>query len=111
MPFIKGESGNPHGRPKTGESIAEYVREFLETNDNEKRNAIITRAYEAAVSKEVEEVDAERWARFLFNRAYGQPKEVIEGSIETNANGLISVAVATAKATEAELQKAIDELK
>jgi len=83
MPFPPGVSGNPNGRPKTGESVAEYTRQFLEANNNEKRDKILTRAYDAAVDKEIEESDAERWARFLFNRAYGQPKEVIEGTIET----------------------------
>lgn len=78
----KGVSGNPNGRPKTGESVAEYVREILEENDGERRTKIIMRAYNAAIDKNVEEADAERWARFLFDRAYGKPKESFEGSID-----------------------------
>ncbi|HEX2594744.1 MAG TPA: hypothetical protein VHL34_24790 [Rhizomicrobium sp.] len=28
MPFQKGQSGNPKGRPSTGQSIAEYIRKL-----------------------------------------------------------------------------------
>lgn len=31
--WVKGVSGNPHGRPKTGQAIAELFRNFLEEDD------------------------------------------------------------------------------
>lgn len=75
-----GEVRNPHGRPKTGTALADFIRGILEANNNEKRSLIIDRAVSRAIDEKTPEADAEKWARFLFDRAYGKPIESIEMS-------------------------------
>jgi hypothetical protein len=70
----KGVSGNPKGRPRVGNTIAELTRELLEkpAGKTTDREEIISKAI--ALAKDGSLGHAE----FLFNRAYGKPREVIE---------------------------------
>jgi hypothetical protein len=88
------------GRPKTGESIAEFTRAFLEETDPEKkqirRTLVIQRAYDNVFDDERN--DSEKWAEFLFNRAYGKPQE----SIDLKANVELNYTVSPRKKDEDE---------
>jgi hypothetical protein len=72
--FKKGVSGNPNGRPKNADSIAVFVRTFLE--EKNRRDAIVEHAFARAV--DTNDPQAKQWADFLFNRAYGTPVNSIE---------------------------------
>ena len=77
--FKPGISGNPKGRPPLGESVSGYFRDALKEIDpklkKEKIACIFDRAYSGAMSKKP---DANRWAQFIFDRAFGKPLESID---------------------------------
>lgn len=62
------------GRPKNADSIAVFVRTFLE--EANRREAIIEHAYARAIDSE--DPQSKQWADFLFNRAYGTPVSTID---------------------------------
>jgi cell wall assembly regulator SMI1 len=72
--FKPGEIRNPNGRPKNADSIAVFVRTFLE--EKNRRGQIIEHAF--ARSIDPDDPSAKQWADFLFNRAYGTPVNSIE---------------------------------
>jgi len=73
--FRPGQAtANPKGRPKNADSIAVFVRTFLENKG--RREAIVEHAFAHAVNPD--DPQAKQWADFLFNRAYGTPVNSIE---------------------------------
>ena len=62
------------GRPKNSDSIAVFVRNFLEQKN--RREQLLDHAF--AQSLDADDTAAPRWAEFLFNRAYGTPVNSIE---------------------------------
>lgn len=72
-PFEKGNKLGK-GRPKNADSIAVFVRNFLEQKN--RREQLLDHAF--AQSLDANDTAAPRWAEFLFNRAYGTPVNSIE---------------------------------
>jgi len=84
MPFKKGQSGNPAGRPKKGSSFAELLRDIgeedLKGTDMTKKEAVSRKLW-AEASK------GESWAiRELFDRIDGKAVQQI---ISENENRVV----------------------
>jgi hypothetical protein len=76
MPFVKGESGNPGGRPKVVGDVQALAREH--TPDAIETLVSIMRDGEAAPAARVAAANA------ILDRGYGKPAQHITGDIATH---------------------------
>ena len=83
IPWTKGQSGNPAGRPKGVERIA---REYADTLAGGKPyaglRAVMKLAFERMSDSAVEERSRIGWAKLFVERAYGKPREPIDINTE-----------------------------
>ena len=92
MPFSKGKSGNPQGRPKKGETLTDLLREKIEAPKTAKekltrKEKIIEKLIELAETGDLSAL------KYLFDRIDGRPKESIEltdGAIDTRLREIMS---------------------
>jgi ribosomal protein L17 len=77
MPYKKGQSGNPRGRPKKGETMTDLLREKVEIPKT--AAAKLTRK-EKIIEKLITLAEAGDLSalKYLFDRLDGRPKESIE---------------------------------
>ena len=82
--FKPGKSGNPTGRPKKGTSFAEFVRNWLEENDNARRLAMMEQL-------------ADSKPEVLLAYAYGKPVESVEVAGLNGEALIMPIAIAIAQ--------------
>lgn len=99
--FVKGQSGNPGGRPNVSKEVRAWAQEVCEAYGRDDVLAI-------AQSGKSEEIRLKAWA-MLFDRAYGKPMQQHEVTgadgkpIEFEPTGsLLSKLAALMAATEAQ---------
>ena len=82
MPFQPGQSGNPAGRPRTGQSLAEYIRKLAGEDGK-----VYVDKLDAIVQSDKEPVQARLTAiGILLERGFGKPPQDLNlsGQLETH---------------------------
>jgi ribosomal protein L17 len=92
MPFTKGRSGNPRGRPKKGETLTDLLRDKIEAPKTTREK--LTRK-EKIIEKLITLAEAGDLSalKYLFDRIDGRPKESIEltdGAVDTRLREIMS---------------------
>lgn len=83
MPFVKGTSGNPRGRPKKGQALTDILNYKLDQRDGSgkmRREAVAEKLIDLAEGGDITAI------RYIMDRVDGRPKETIElenAAIET----------------------------
>lgn len=76
MPWVKGQSGNPAGRPRRGQSFADALRRALRERDPETKRTRLQQVAEAAVQKAIAgDLDA---IRFIAERIDGKVPDMVQ---------------------------------
>lgn len=88
MPFSKGQSGNPGGRPKKGESFSAILLEMGDMRDvadasNKKiarKKALANRLWQLALEGNIKAIE------YIYNRVQGTPRQAMEhtGGVDLN---------------------------
>lgn len=88
MPFIKGQSGNPGGRPKAVREVEQLAREY--SDDAMARVIQIMKVSD-------DEKAALRAAEIVLDRAWGKPKQTIDATVKTDLVAAITAGWQRAK--------------
>lgn len=93
MPFQKGQSGNPAGRPRLAESLAERVRKL----GGERGGRYLSKLHEIALAEgpiafRIDVKEQLAALKFLIERGWGKaPQEIIlEGAVRTLDAGAVA---------------------
>jgi len=82
MPFARGQSGNPNGRPRKGKTLTEALEKALkQKGENGKKNsdALATTLVELAIKeKNIAAI------KYIMDRVDGRPIETINADLKGN---------------------------
>jgi hypothetical protein len=91
MPFNKGQSGNPRGRPRKGKTLTDALEKAMKGKqaDGRKKQDVLaeTLINMAVVEKNIHAL------KYIYDRMDGRPKESIEltdGAIDTRLREIMS---------------------
>ena len=87
MPFSKGKSGNPQGRPKKGATLTDLLREKIESPKTLKekiprKEKIIEKLIALAEGGDLPAL------KYLFDRIDGKPIETIRADVKSNTTDM-----------------------
>jgi hypothetical protein len=89
MPFERGQSGNPKGRPRKGKSLTEALEKVLKQKRQDGRknyDALATTLIELALQdKNIQAL------RYIYDRVDGKPRETVELENGVLENKLLEV--------------------
>lgn len=79
MPFVKGQSGNPNGRPKEENSITSMLRRYGSQKVVERKGETLTREQAIALDMWTEALDGNQRVReYIIDRLEGRPTQHTE---------------------------------
>lgn len=90
IPFKKGQSGNPNGRPKGTVSVVSKIKSMLDeipTEDNKEKKTYLELLVKTIMTKSIKDKDTQM-IRDLINRVDGLPKQTL--GLDTRDNGNIT---------------------
>jgi hypothetical protein len=88
--FQKGVSGNPKGRPKSGEAITDLFREYLEGTDETtkltRKRMLVEELYARAMGKKatdkrgkpIQLPGSDELLKYIVNRLDGMPRQAVD---------------------------------
>ncbi|GHV89074.1 hypothetical protein AGMMS50267_14340 [Spirochaetia bacterium] len=81
MPFSKGQSGNPGGRPRSRKTVADALEKYAagKTNGVANRDVLAKTLWDlATVDKDITAI------RYIYDRLIGKPTETVKSDISGN---------------------------
>jgi hypothetical protein len=83
MPFKKGHSGNPRGRPRSGQAMTDFIRRELshkDANGVPQKRAVARKLIDLALAGDIHAM------KYLIDRIDGKPKEMVDMAAKVNTN-------------------------
>jgi len=82
MPYAKGQSGNPHGRPRKGKSLTDALEKHLNKKDDKgKKNSEVLA--ETLIDLAIKEKNVAA-IKYIMDRIDGKPVETITADVQGN---------------------------
>ena len=87
MPFIKGQSGNPNGRPKKNQTLADILEKIgaaTVEGDISRKERLMTIVYQMAESGDLAAI------KFIADRTDGKPIETLR-TVEIDRDEIVEI--------------------